>query len=152
MDTRPAAKPFDLWHLVPSALQAFLPNVAWNRERLHALPLPVTEISLDELRWQLDLPWWRTEQTDAAFSITPNEVRGDHTRFARHWRRTLDADVNFPLHLLQRDRLIMLDGMHRLLKADLQARRWIAVHVVTFQLFSEQVVELASAADDPSTP
>ena len=59
MDQLRDVRPFDLWPLVPPALQAVLPNVTWDRARLHALSFPVREVPLVELRWQLELPWWR---------------------------------------------------------------------------------------------
>jgi len=140
------AKPFDLWQSVPSALRTVLPNVSWSRERLHALTLPTVELALDDLRWQLDLPWWRNGPAERHFSVAPNQVRADPERFAKHWQRTIDSDLRFPIHLLQRDRLTILDGVHRLLKADVQAMRTIPVHIVGLGLFVEGVVELETTS------
>lgn len=132
------AKPFELWPLVPAPLRAVMPNVTWNRTLLHDLVLPTIDVPLAELRWQLDLPWWR--HGDRVYSVTPNQVRHDPERFAVQWRRTIDADLDFPIHLLQRDRKILLDGVHRLLKADVLEMRTISARVVDHERFA-QIVE-----------
>jgi hypothetical protein len=133
------ARPFDLWDLVPAALATVIPNVMWSRERLHRLALPTVEIAIDELRWQLALPWWR--DGERRFAVSPDEVRRAPARYARQWQRTVAAEFEFPIHLLQRDRLIMLDGVHRLLKADVEARSTVAAHVVGHERFMADVVE-----------
>lgn len=76
--------------------------------------------------------------------MTPNQVRENPERFATHWQRTIDSDLRFPIHLLQRERLTILDGVHRLLKADAQGRQSIPVHIVDLELFAECVITSAS--------
>jgi hypothetical protein len=111
------AKPFQLWQLIPPALHGVLLNIQWDRDALFRLRLPVEELPVSELRWQLDLPWWRDK--DRYFAATPNEVRADRARYHVHWQRTLDADLHCPIHLLATTPVLrMLDGVHRLLKAD----------------------------------
>ena len=130
--------PFDLWDRVPPALATVLPNVSWSRERLHSLALPVVTLRIDDVRWQLDLPWWRS--ANGPFTLTPNEVRRSPAAHAAQWKRTLDADLGYPIHLLQRDRLVVLDGVHRLLKADVNDLPSIAAHVVIEETFTAHVV------------
>ncbi|MBA3406230.1 MAG: hypothetical protein H0U13_16365 [Gemmatimonadaceae bacterium] len=118
------AKPFQLWHLIPPAMHGVLLNIQWDREALFRLCLPVEELPLSELRWQLDLPWWRAN--DRYFAVTPNEVRADRARYHAHWQRTLDADLRHPIHLLATTPVLrILDGVHRLLKADWSGERLI---------------------------
>ena len=135
----PGAIPFDLWNIVPPSLARILPNVMWNRERLHSLALPVVVLSVRELSWQLDLPWWRVDQR--YFAVSPNQVRREPRTYARHWQRTLDADPRFPIHLLERERLIILDGVHRLLKTDVQGLEHVSAQVVSHALFADYIVE-----------
>ena len=128
-------KPFDLWRKMPPVMQALLPNAEWDRAKLHELALPVVELRVAELRWMLDLPWWRIGER--RFAVTPNQVRHAPERYATHWRRMLDADLDFPIDLLQRDRLIVLDGVHRLLKADVLGMRMLACRVLDAAQFAE---------------
>ena len=129
------AKPFDLWAQVPASIQAIMPNVMWNRARLHQLDIPVRDIPVAQLRWQLDLPWWRHGKQ--VFAITPNQVRNDPETFVVQFRRMLDADLDFPIHVLERDRLILLDGFHRLLKADMLEMRTISARVLNLAQFAD---------------
>jgi len=111
------AKPFQLWDRIPSAMRGVLLNIRWDRDALFQLSLPVEEIPVGELRWQLELPWWR--DGDRHFAITPLEVRADPVRHHVHWERTLDADLRYPIHLLATSqRLRIIDGVHSLLKAE----------------------------------
>jgi hypothetical protein len=110
------AEPFQLAKSVPPVLRGVILNISWKREALFGLPLPVEHIPVSTLRWQLDLPWWR--DGDRYFAVTPNQVRANPVRYQVQWRRTLDADLQYPIHLVATTpQLRILDGVHRLLKA-----------------------------------
>lgn len=135
----PGAEPFDLWDVVPARLQAVVPNVMWSRARLHRLELPVVELAVDELAWQLDLPWWRAGQKH--FALSPLDVWREPVAYASQWQRTLAADLTYPIHVLERAPLVILDGVHRLLKAFGQARERINACVVSHRLFVEVIID-----------
>jgi hypothetical protein len=111
--TRP---PHPLREVTPSILQGVLLDFWWDQERLWRLDLPVTEVPTRELRWHLELPMWALD--DSPFTLTPAQVAACPRRYAGQYTRTLAADLRFPIHVLDRpERLTVLDGMHRLLKA-----------------------------------
>ena len=114
-----ARKPFDLMDSVPAALHGLILDFEWSRERLWALDLVVQAMTIEELRWLLALPWW--SDGGVHFAISPNQVRADPGRHRVQFARTMAADLTLPLHVLVRqDRVVtMLDGVHRLQKADL---------------------------------
>lgn len=91
----------------------------WSRERLWALDLRVEPVAVEDLRWQLALRWWSFE--DVPFAVSPDEVRADPWRYRAQHARTIAADLSFPISVLARPHgvLTVLDGVHRLLKADL---------------------------------
>lgn len=67
------------------------------------------------------------------FTVTPDQVAADPRCFREQFARTLAADLRFPLHVLQRpERLTVLDGMHRLLKAHLAGHDTVFVKKVDF--------------------
>lgn len=109
----------------PPELAGIILDFDWDRARLHALELPVEDIAVAELRWQLDLRWWKYD--DRHFAVSPNEVRGDPIRYEAQWRRTLAADLTFAIHVAETapQRWTILDGVHRLLKADVAGARTI---------------------------
>jgi hypothetical protein len=108
---------------VPDELRGVVLDIRWDRERLHALDgLASLSVALEELRWQLDLPWWRDGRRP--FAVRPADVAANPGAHAEHWTRLWAADVDCPIHLVRRGdgRLIVLDGMHRLLRAQLEGR------------------------------
>ena len=102
----------------PPELAGIILSFAWDRTRLHALDLPVEELAVVELNWQLDLRWWKFD--GCHFAVTPNEVRVDPVRYQHQWLRTGTADLAYPIHVTETapGRWTILDGVHRLLKAD----------------------------------
>ena len=104
----------------PRELEPWLLDFEWSLEKLEALDLPVDEIPLAELAWLLDLPFWRGE---GLFEVRPLDVVS-----GPQLERTNAADLSEPLYVTRRHgRLIVLDGLHRLLKA--ARAREATVHV-----------------------
>jgi hypothetical protein len=114
----PAFLAFPLQDQVPTELREVLCDFVWDSAKLQRLPHPVGTATVDGLRWHLDLPYSRHE--GKPFQVTPSQVRADSARYRRHYERTMAADLHCPLALLFRNgRWVILDGVHRLLKADL---------------------------------
>ena len=62
---------------------------------------------------------------------TRDFVLRQRLRFRAHDRRPhLRSDLDYPIDLLARDQLVVLDGVHRLLKADVLGMRAIAARVL----------------------
>ena len=113
----PDAEPFPLLDRVPPALRGVILEVAWDVDLLRQLDLPVVDVELADLRWQLELPWWTHE--GHPFAISPTQVRADPARYPGHRQRVLDADLYRPIYVMERSRgLVVMDGVHRLAKAD----------------------------------
>ena len=78
----------------------------------------------------LDLPYWR--DGGRPFQITPAQVKADPARYQEQYKRTMVADLAHPLDLLFRnDRWVILDGVHRLLKADVLGLSQVRVRPVS---------------------
>jgi hypothetical protein len=113
-----SAVPFPLQELVPAELRGVLCDFVWDADKLRHLPLPIDTVTVDSLRWHLGLPYWRHD--GKPFQLTPAQVMADPARYQEQYQRTMAADLSLPLDLLFRnDRWVILDGVHRLLKADL---------------------------------
>ncbi|MDR0344396.1 MAG: hypothetical protein LBI49_15050 [Nocardiopsaceae bacterium] len=122
---------FDLLDIVPAPLQGHILDFNWSHERLWALDLPARPMAVAQLRWLLSLPWWSYQR--AHFVISPEQVRSDPSRYHEQYDRTMAADLSLPIHLLSHDNRVttILDGVHRLLKADLTGRQVINTKQVT---------------------
>ena len=123
-------KPFPLYDAMPAPLREVTLNVMWSQERLCRLDLPVERVAVEELGWQLSLPRWSFE--GAPFAISPEQVRSDPDRYHVQYARTMAADLTFPAHALLRTDgvLTLLDGVHRLLKADVLGQQTIEIRKV----------------------
>lgn len=114
---------------VPDVLRGILLDRPWDLGSLQALELPMGSVDVALLTWQLDLPWWRVG--DAWFVVTPNQVRAEPRRYAAQWARTMETDLDAPIHVRRTGRgPVILDGVHRLLKASVEGRktlpaRWV---------------------------
>jgi hypothetical protein len=106
----------ELWEAAPSSLRRYLLDFEWDRHRLWELPLQEESMPVLNLAWQLQLPWWRMQ--GRPFAITPHQVAASPHRHLKHYSRTLNADLHKCLHVTYRaERWVVLDGIHRLLKA-----------------------------------
>lgn len=111
---------------IPTALRGWLLPIDWDRRRLWGLHLPCRDVRLEELRWHFDLPWWRRD--GVWFQVTPREFLAHPTAHPEHSARVANADLSYPLHVIRRrERWLILDGIHRLVKAEMLGLDEIAV-------------------------
>lgn len=121
-------RPFPL--AVPPELTAYILDFHWDIERLHALDLPTVELPVADLAHHLDLPFWAYD--DRPFQVTPRQVAADPVTYQAQYERTLAADLRHPIDVVHRpdDRITILDGVHRLLRAELERHRTIPARVL----------------------
>lgn len=120
-------RPFPL--AIPPELTAYILDLHWDIDLLHALDLPTLELPVTELSHHLDLPFWAYE---GPFQVTPHQVAADPLTYQAQYARTLTADLSHPLDVVRRpdNRLTILDGIHRLLRAELEGRTTVNVRVL----------------------
>lgn len=103
---------------IPATLAPWLLPVEWSRERLWAIERQPVQLPVVALRWLYDLPLWRA-QDGRWFMVTPREFLRDPAGYPEHEQRVAGADLSRPVHALwRRDRWFLIDGVHRLVKAD----------------------------------
>jgi hypothetical protein len=127
-------QPFPL--AVPPELQPYILDFLWSLELLHALALPTVSMRLADLAPHLDLPFWRH---DRPFQLTPHQVAADPVRYHEQYARTLAADLRHPLDVVRRPdrRITILDGVHRLLRAELEGHTTVAVRILPWEWLDE---------------
>jgi hypothetical protein len=125
-------RPFPLRDQLPDVLRGVILDVHWDMGKLHALPgLPEMEIPVKELVWHLGLPFWAVNEVP--FQVCPQDVLDAPDRYRDQWARTLATDLSFPLHARvdPEGKVIILDGIHRLLKTTVLGQNSVRVHLVT---------------------
>lgn len=120
----------ELTAMMPASLREVFPPTRWQLGKLWALDLKVEPVEVADLLWMFDLPLWQLN--GERFKVTPNQVAATPMNFRPHYERVMNADLDFPIHLVAyRGRLVVLDGIHRLLKAHFLRRRWIEAKIAT---------------------
>ncbi len=126
----------ELLALMPESMREVFPSTRWQLGKLWALDLRVEPIEVADLLWMLDLPLWQLN--GERFKVTPNQVAATPMNFRAHYERVMNADLDFPIHLVAyRGRLVVLDGIHRLLKAHFLRRRWLEGKIATSAQLAE---------------
>lgn len=117
---------------IPDQLIPFMAGFWWDQDRLFALDLPTEMMAMNDLLPFLDAPYWRPGRNAGLFQLTARDVQTDPVTHADHWERTLAADLAYPLMLFRGDeRVVLMDGYHRLLKAEVQQVTSLPVRIVT---------------------
>lgn len=112
----------------PPELQGILYDFWWDSAKLHALELPTRIIPLNDLLWHLDLPYWK--HYDKPFQITPHQVLKSPSDYPEQYARTCNADLSFPIIIREDgEKVLILDGVHRLLRAVIESREEIMAGV-----------------------
>ena len=98
----------------PPDVQPWLVDVA--RERVHGRNRPIELMPVRELEWILDLPlWW---DAGHPFRLRPRDVLVEPERNRAQHVRTNEADLAIPVDVAwHQGRWVVVDGVHRLLKA-----------------------------------
>lgn len=128
-------RPFPLLVERPASLDGVILDFHWDLERLHALSLPEREVSTSTLEWHLHLPFWAAG--GRPFQVSPADVASEPSAHPEQWTRTLAADLRYPLdaYVEAEGRLIILDGVHRLLKALVEGRSTLRVRMLEADSF-----------------
>jgi hypothetical protein len=113
---------------------------SWKNEELWGVRVPHSKLAIDELGWHLDYPFLSSNPPLPLFDLIPREVLSAPHRFPRHWDRVVAADLAFPLVISEfGGRLVILDGIHRLLKS-MDA----GAHVLECKVVSRDVIRTAA--------
>jgi len=127
---------FPLLDKLPNELHGIVYDFWWDRDKLQTLDLPEETVSIGELVWQLDLPWWQYQ--GKPFQIKPRQVLDDPVTYQEQYKRALAVDLSYPIIIREEhDRKIIIDGVHRLLK--------VVIHdlpSVKAAVFSEEMIPL----------
>lgn len=131
-------RPFPL--AIPPELTAYILDLHWDLGLLHRLDLLTISVRVADLAHHLDRPFWQYD--GRPFQLTPRQVAADPAKYQDQYARTLAADLRHPLHVVRRwdGRLTILDGVHRLLKAELEGRTTIVVRVLPWEDLEEIAV------------
>ena len=92
-------------------------DFSWSEEKVWALEVPVEEMSIKELIWHFDIPFlWE----DDVYNLKPQDVIDNPENHKKEYERTMKADLVHPIDIMEnKGRWLILDGLHRLMKASI---------------------------------
>jgi hypothetical protein len=98
----------------PPEVAPWLVDLAYAE--VHGRDRPIELMPVRELEWILDVPlWW---DGGHPFRLRPRDVLGEPERNRAQYVRTSEADLAIPIDVAwHHGRWIVVDGVHRLLKA-----------------------------------
>ncbi len=118
---------------VPKIIREVGFDFKWDERKVWALILPVEKMALSKLVWHFEIPFWNTEQ--GYYDLKPNEVVENPEKYLEEYTRTLNCDLRYPLDIMYwRGKWLLLDGLHRLVKAKILGYRTIKVRKVPGKL------------------
>ncbi len=101
---------------LPKIIKEVESNFHYKVEEVWGLDLPVEEMDLAELEWHFDIPFW--SKSGGNYNLKPNEVLSNLQKYKEEDERTKNADLSFPVDIMfWKNRWLLLDGLHRLVKA-----------------------------------
>ncbi len=100
----------------------------WDKRKIWALDIAPEAIDRKRLDWHLDLPFWSSRPPRPLFDLIPRSVIENPSIHAVHARRIEQADMTFPLDVMEhRGRVCVMDGLHRLARAVMEGRERVTV-------------------------
>lgn len=91
---------------------------SWETREIWGIEAPRRALPIREIEWHLDWPFFSSSPPLPLFDLKPRDVLANPREHTKHWNRVLAADLAFPIDVTTfGDRLVILDGFHRLLKS-----------------------------------
>jgi hypothetical protein len=112
----------------------------WEEEKIWALKLSVIDLDINDLVWHFDAPWWPDDNGER-WMVTPWDVIRQIEGTLNEQSNIEKVDLNFPIEVLaHRDRLLILDGVHRLVKAYKHGDKKIKARIIPREKLPEIIV------------
>ncbi len=114
----------------PEIIQKYWYAIDWDVEMIWKLDLLVETIPINELIWHMDVPVW-PDEAGRKYSVTPRTVLDNPDEHPGEAQRIAAASLRYPLDVYRTpDRLMILDGVHRLAKASSEGLEFVRVRRV----------------------
>lgn len=101
----------------------------WDVKKVWALDIPVEDMDIEELAWHFDIPFhWVGNET---YNVTSRQVIDNLEKYPEEYERTMKSDLKYPIDIMwNKGRWLILDGLHRLVKAHLQGEETVRVRKI----------------------
>lgn len=114
---------------IPQIIKEVGFDFSWSEEKVWALEVPAEDMDIAELTWHFDIPFlWE----GGVYNLKPQEVIDNPDRHMKEYVRTMSADLLHPIDIMEnKGRWLILDGLHRLMKASILKMKKVQVRKVS---------------------
>lgn len=111
-------------------------DFSWSEEKVWTLDVPSEEMDIVELTWHFDIPFW--SKPGGFYNLTPNEVLKHPDIYKEEFDRIQQSDLAYPLDIMYwKERWLLLDGLHRLVKTASMNRDTVNVRKISKELIPQ---------------
>ena len=121
---------------IPQIIQDVGFDFSWSEEKVWALDYPSEEMDISELTWHFDIPfhWYGGE----VYNLKSREVIENPEKYKEEYERTMKADLAHPIDIMEnKARWLILDGLHRLMKASILGMEKVQVRKIPRERISD---------------
>ncbi len=116
-------------NFLPKVIQEVGFDFSWSEEKVWALDIPVQEINIKELEWHFEIPFWDTKH--GYYDLKPNDVIDCPKNYQEEYDRAMSSNLSYPIDIMEnKGRWLILDGLHRLVKAKILGETKVAVRKI----------------------
>jgi hypothetical protein len=115
---------------VPQIIKEVGFDFLWSEEKVWQLDVSVEEMKIDDLSWHFEIPFWNSP--NGYYDLKPIDVINHPETYPEEYQRTMKADLSYPLDIMfWKTRWLLLDGLHRLVKAAIKEIETVNVRKVS---------------------
>ncbi|MDD3607205.1 MAG: hypothetical protein PHQ20_00170 [Candidatus Moranbacteria bacterium] len=114
---------------IPQIIKEVGFDFSWEEEKVWKLNFSVETIDIQELTWHFDIPFlW---ENGGVYNLKPKDVIDNPKAHNEEYERTMKADLKYPIDIMEnKGRWLILDGLHRLMKASILGQNSVSVRKI----------------------
>ncbi|MDO8504853.1 MAG: hypothetical protein Q7S36_03295 [Candidatus Liptonbacteria bacterium] len=121
---------------IPKSLRKAGYEIYCDAEKLGSLHIPIVDFEIKDLVWNFDLPLWGKD--GESWNLTPWDVINEVPGSASQRRRVENVDMKYPILIIKKkDNWLIIDGVHRLVKAYLNGQQVILAKIIKKDLIDK---------------
>jgi hypothetical protein len=111
-------------------------DFSWDEKKVWALDLPTTDMNISELTWHFDIPFhWHGGDV---YNLKSRDIIENPEKYKEEYERTMRADMKHPIDIMEnKGRWLILDGLHRLMKAYILKMDKVRVRIVPREMIPQ---------------
>ncbi len=126
---------------LPPIIQKVGFDFSWNEKDIWILPIPVSTMPINDLKWHFDIPFWNDKT--GSYNLSPFDVMSRPDHFSEHMSRIQTADTSYPIDVALNPKTqlwTILDGLHRLVKHSLAGVEIVPARKIPLDMIRKEIL------------